>query len=524
MMGKPVWLRLKAPIQFIKINENVVEKIIFYGLLLFNVSVIWSVYTFPTFDGSTHTYNAGLLNLMKTDAFVQANFLNNSFFLSNYLCNFLISKCSYFTGLIVAEKIILSLIVVFLPLTFRQLVNVYSEHKTKFTLLIFPFVFNVLLIFGFYNFNYAFIFLNLHLIILHTFLKQQETLAWKLAFVINSLVLFYAHAMVYVLGCVLTPCLLLIYLRSDWKILIKQALWVLGLSGFSLVLFFLFQHQFYIPDYSYDPTIFKKIELIVKGSIFIGYADDELSGSVFIVLLIGVLLTLFLSKKRYSVFFQLTKYPHHFFLIVAGVMLALVFTTKDGWLSGMLTLRLLFICFYFIALWISIQPEFSRSLLYFSIGMVCLGNILCIKIKAPTLRDLSGKAKEVMQCSTHIRPHSYVMPIAFNVGWLEAHFANYAVLNKPIVLLESYQADLDWFPLKWRDKDKIAELKQSVVAYDSTQVKKLPDYILIVGDQSRLDNLEYRPLKNCITRHGNKLFTSTNSYCVLYQLSNAKVE
>ncbi len=523
-MRKPIGLHLKASIQFIKSNENLVEKIIFLGLLIFNVGVIWSVYTFPTFDGSTHTQNAGLLNLMETDAFIQANFLNNGSFLSNYLCSFLISKCSYFTGLIVAEKIVLSLIVVFLPLTFRQLVNVYSEHKAKFTLLIFPFAFNVLLIVGFYNFNLAFIALNLHLIILHTFLKQRETLAWKLAFVINSLVLFYAHAMVYVLGCVLTPFLLLIYLRSDWKILIKQSLWVLGLSGLSLVLFFLFQHQFNIPNFSYDSAIFKKIESIVKGSLFIGYGDDELSGVVFIVLLIGALLTTFLSKKRYSVFFQLTKRPQNFFLIIAALMLILVFITKDGWLSGMLTIRLLFMCFYFLVLWISIQTEFSRPLLYLSIGMVCLGNSICIKIKAPTLRDVSGKAKEVMQCSKYIRSHSYVMPIALNVGWLEAHFASYAVLNRPIVLLENYQADLDWFPLKWRNKNKIKKLRQSVTAYDSTQVKKLPDYILIFGDQSRLDNPEYRPIKNCIAQHGYKLFTSTNNYCVLYQLSTTKVE
>ena len=46
---------------------------------------------------------------------------------------------------------------------------------------------------------------------------------------------------------------------------------------------------------------------------------------------------------------------------------------------------------------------------------------------------------------------SVVLPLNFTGEWQQAHFVNYLGADRPLILLDNYETDMGYFPLKWND-------------------------------------------------------------------------
>jgi hypothetical protein len=59
---------------------------------------------------------------------------------------------------------------------------------------------------------------------------------------------------------------------------------------------------------------------------------------------------------------------------------------------------------------------------------------------------------ECLQASKFVEENSLVLPINRFDNWLLKHFSNYLGVEKPMVVLENYEATTDYFPILWNEK------------------------------------------------------------------------
>lgn len=501
-----------------KLRLTHIETIVFWVLVLFNLGYVWSIDTFGTMDGPSHLYNSGLLNSIKTDSFIQANYESNGFILPNFLTHFFLSFLFLFFKANVSEKIMLSFIFVLIPITFRYCVKLYSEGKSNFSLFIFPIIFNNLLHLGFFNMNFAFIFFNIHLILLYILIKNKPKWYWLLAFVINSFLLFYSHAFVYSSSLVLSAFICLIYTEFNWKFFLKKVGLILLISLPAFILFIYFYFTVPVPNYNFDLSIADKVIRLIQFSPTIAYGAGELPYTIIVLLLLIGLTAIILQGKSMLTFLKFQENKKDVFFIAIVVLLYSIFKFENGMATGMLMDRLVLLFFYIFILWVSCYKIESKW--FFSIALTASiwGYIHSYDIKQSVLQSLSHSAKQIQKAAKYINPHTYVYGVNLENDWIQLHFSEYIGVKKPVVVLNNTQAKLPWFPLRWENPDKIQSMIDNVNYFDSTSNKLLPHYILVYGDQNKLETEEFINIRNCILKRAKNIYKTPDNKCVLYEV------
>ena len=123
-------------------------------LLVVHLLPVWLFEYFPSQDGSSHVYNAYLLK----DYHHHENYqlrevyqLNLKIF-PNWASHIILAALMYIFPPIVCEKILVSLCIVFLPISLFSFLSEIQKEKTFWGLIGFIYAFNYLLHLGFYNF------------------------------------------------------------------------------------------------------------------------------------------------------------------------------------------------------------------------------------------------------------------------------------------------------------------------------------------------------------------------------------
>ena len=124
-------------------------------LLVVHLLPVWLFEYFPSQDGSSHVYNAYLLK----DYHHHENYqlrevyqLNLKIF-PNWASHIILAALMYIFPPIVCEKILVSLCIVFLPISLFYFLSGIQKEKTFWGLIGFIYAFNYLLHMGFYNFT-----------------------------------------------------------------------------------------------------------------------------------------------------------------------------------------------------------------------------------------------------------------------------------------------------------------------------------------------------------------------------------
>ena len=141
-------------------------KHLFVLLLIFHIVPIWFFSYFPSQDGVSHIYNAHVLKeYHKHENYIIRNVwkLNLTIF-PNWISHISLAGMLYIFPPIMAEKILLTLMIIGIPTSFLYFLNViHQENAWVFSWLGFIFSYNYLLYMGFYNFtiSISFFFLSL---------------------------------------------------------------------------------------------------------------------------------------------------------------------------------------------------------------------------------------------------------------------------------------------------------------------------------------------------------------------------
>src|SRR5205085_9970610 len=51
-----------------------------------------------------------------------------------------------------------------------------------------------------------------------------------------------------------------------------------------------------------------------------------------------------------------------------------------------------------------------------------------------------------------IPPNSVVLPLDYSGNWKTLHFSNYMGTDRPLVILENYECNQNYFPVQWNEK------------------------------------------------------------------------
>lgn len=163
-----------------------------------------------------------------------------------------------------------------------------------------------------------------------------------------------------------------------------------------------------------------------------------------------------LKIKPFRVTFSRMKYirPHDKWLLISIIILILYLILPDSFHGywSFISSRLLLFFFLILIVWIASRemiPEIKIPVLL----IILVLNSFLLSIYFPAVKENNRVALEVERASMLIPPYSTVLPVNQSDKWIYGHLSNYLGINKPVLILENYEAELDYFPVNWNHSE-----------------------------------------------------------------------
>ena len=191
-------------------------EICFYVLMSIQVLSVWIIRYYPSQDGPSHLYNAAVLaNYDRVPVYREFYSIHVSP-AGNLLAQLLQSGLLKIAGEFAAEKLLLTLYVVLLPLSFRVLLATATAELSPFVLCGLVFLPNFFFYMGFWNFCLS---IPLLLFALTYFRRRRRhwTPAAVIAFALLSFLTYSAHLLSWALLSMLIGLDLLVGVVREWN-------------------------------------------------------------------------------------------------------------------------------------------------------------------------------------------------------------------------------------------------------------------------------------------------------------------
>lgn len=434
------------------------EKIIFFSLVLINAIPIFLFENFPTLDGGAHLYNSKLISeILSGNEFLDHFYEINRIYIPNWLGHFILMLLGVVMDMIWAEKLLLMLMVVLFPISFRYFVCQISENETVrlTSYLIIPFSYSITLHFGFYNFNLG---ICLLFIILGFYAKHYKSFKVKTGILLSCLfvLLFYAHFFVLLLSFIL---IFLHFLVKNLDELMKKKIvfkfFLHQVLKHTLIVFpVLFLCFLYLSFNelksnwdSYDYDVLQ--QWFVNVEPLIGLGDYGLNYLIFysmLVLSAYVILTMIITRKKVTVS------QAYILISLFAIGLLYIFSPDSSQSAGYISIRL---CLFFYILWIAFLSVFkiNRYLLISTILIFTYFQYTKMKLFVKDSQIYSEIITDIRKSSNSIEENKVVLSLKTNGDWLLGHYPSYLGLDKPMVVLDNYEAYNRYFPIIWNFED-----------------------------------------------------------------------
>ena len=524
------------------------EPILFYSVLILNMLPVLLFRFFPTMDGAAHLYNSNIINELAFNAGskMSAYFVFNDVIVPNWLGHFVLAFFNLLLPSFLAEKILLVSYLFLLPYSFRKLTSLYSNVFLSY--LIFPFCYTSLFYLGFYNLSISFI-----LLFASIFYWKKNEMEWNfnkiiILFLLISLT-YFAHIFIY---AILLFTLFLMLSQSAFRAFLgkkttfstvfkqywQQYFILLSAALPTLILMFLFVKNVHFASEEKRITNSELLRWIKDVRPLIALMGEEVRFTEIyyhlLIALSSIVLFLDIQKKRgkdvkKSLFFHFSNtisLAKNIFLIVGIIVLTLYFVVPDSASAGMMSERLCLVFFIYMVLWLSLQT-FPNWLCQFSIFIVLIVNFGLLARYIKATKAYNSEASSIYEAANYIAPYSVVLPLNNSENWLDGHFSNYVGTDKPLIILENYEANTAWFPIKWNEKElpnfnlngSNFELPTFVQTNSTNKNNsQIIDYVLIRGTENKITAVQIEEL----SKFYDEIFRSKNGFVRLYKARKNK--
>lgn len=515
------------------------ERNIFILILVINCVFILAVRFYPSMDGPCHLYNSNLItHLIKGSQ----DGINNYFILNhapipNWISYFILSFFNSFLPAWGAEKILLIAYLIGLAVSFRLLIKQLCPENIGLSILILPFAYSFLFHLGFYNYSISFIFMFLTL---YYWLKYQSDTSLKkymLLFTLITLTYFSAILTFFFLGLTLGLFVLAFSinnylngnsLKKEAKAIIRELILLLIISSPALIFSAIFIGS---TTYSTSGHRYSYGELItwvndVRSIIVYNYTEERvITEQIMHIMIALVSVSLFLRFHKTGTLFSSRIYRRSDILLIPiALAFCFLFIIPDGSNAGMMSDRFCLMFFMLLVLWTVAQRLPPKVVTVFIAFIIVIHLGLLTKHHFGTIVKLSKDAETIYYSSGYIKENSVVLPVNMTDNWLEPHFSNYLGVDKPMIILENYEAQVGWFPVRWNTREmpriKLCENDGiNGIQWDSninsTTIKQI-DYVFLFGNTNKINDESWTELKIVLDQNFTLSYTTEDNYAAVY--------
>lgn len=489
-------------------------------LAFINCIPVLAIQYFTTDDAGPHLYNSNILleKLFHPESPLSQIYQIN-FTVTNWTSHLILGLFKLFFPAWLADKLLQISYVTFFVLTYYYMITSFKQRINFFFLLILPFAYSFNFYCGFYNFciGLTLMFLTIG------YWERFDPVKYRIKLTITILLTLIAvtHLFVFILTCfilIAIPIIKRILIEKD-KLsksfeLLKYLL-VLALPG--CILFSIYKTQTGLGD----ATFLTKKELLywlinIRPLVVFGFHLEPIWTRWLLPCLLAGLFMFFLNFKRVSLASKL-------FMFTASIFCVLFFLLPDSdGQGGYISLRLITI--FFILLFSSLTLIDLPKILNISIAVIISFVAIMIPLQHYSLQQrLSDLVADIYKTSYFIAPYSTVVQVNRSDFWMENHYASYVAADKPILLLDNYEADAGYFPIKWNE-NKISANYYEVPNLELLNWKRgwlrdsnaTIDYFLIFGKGNAIPDDKYIRIISSLKESNYKLAYS-NENVILYE-------
>ena len=431
---------------------------------------IWIPDWYLTGDGPCHLYNAGILHDLwagKNTGFYGRFFNVVGRPNPNWMSHLVLAGLQYFIKGVLAEKVLLSVYVWLFLSGFNKLLRRLDADSYYWPLVVFVFVFHYVLAKGFYNFSIS---VALLFWMVNGWFRVMDKLNWgRVAlFILLAVLTFFTHPVPFVLGGVCCGLLVITRQLSSEK---RQGALRTIAKYLGILLICLLPCLLFLVSFARGEAHEGGIVLHVAKYKLLEFTDfncmvNLTSREVLLVrclwyLLAGLLLFAVISRFRRGILW----------LQYYGLLLTMFFTFflylffPDKLFGGSLFVvraqylwALLCVC--------CIGYLFPAGRWKNIAGLAFFGCFLWLSvIRMECRKVISDGVGDILSLEQYIRPGTVVLPLDFSPGgsdkegkviadrnWLFCHAWQYMGLDKPLIILDNYEANTGYFPLVWKDE------------------------------------------------------------------------
>jgi hypothetical protein len=500
--------------------------------MLLNLIPVCAGSFFPSLDGPAHLYNSNLINslLFCKSEVMHSYFVLNPELIPNWTGHFILSVFNFFLPAFIAEKVFVITYLIALPISFRALIKTTSPNNYLLSYFIFPFTYSYLFFLGFYNFSIALIFL---FVTLNFWMRNQHskpTLYKSIILFVLFLSTYFSHVFVFailllVIGIQIGFYSIISY-TTEKKELTKRTL-IKNLILFfscSIIPLLLLVNYFYKREMGVDAFV-EKSELFswiknIRPLIAFNFEKEEMYSIGLFYLLFSITAILIYTRvgsfSNIKNIFSFIKHMKHsdIWLISAIIMLFLYFNLPDSdGQAGYVSIRLCLLFYLFLILWVSTQ-NISKWFSIVTILIILYNNFNLNAYYYSVTKELNKIAEECHSVSNFIKPNSIVLPINKSDSWLYSHYSNYLGIDKPMVILENYEASTGYFPIKWNENDLPNTIENEKNFFGclnwknniNNQKRKQIDYVFILGEIDSTKNSCDSTINFVLTKNYKQVF------------------
>jgi hypothetical protein len=520
------------------------EKHLFLVIVILNLTPIITGKFFPTLDGPAHLHNSELIYslLFGNSELINDFYVLNPEIVPNWTGHFILLVLNSFLPGFIAEKILLIIYLIGLSYAFRLLIKRIAPENVFMSYFIFPFTYSILFILGFYNFCCALVLL---FCTLNFWLKHEDSIASSPKRIIQLFLLititYFSHVFVFAILLLVIALNILtttiINLKREFslknEILLTFRTKIKAFLLASFIPLILFSYYFFsrgVPKNNVEIPTQELIKQLFDIKSIITYIHSEsIIITRIIISIISILIVVSIfnrvcdkkSGKPNEPFFRITDV----WLIISIMILYLYFTSPDSnEFGGFISVRLQLFFFLFLILWICFQKLSKKvTIVVASVLVVC--QLYGIFLHTKNTRHFKQVAYECNEISKKIPANSVVFPINVYDNWLAGHISNYMGIDKPLIILENYECENNYFPLKWNNEKIPTPLIGETPVHSFPCIfwtrpqteKTIPiEYILTIGNLKEKTEDCYVEISNIINQHY-KPIDSLNLY-TLYKL------
>jgi hypothetical protein len=428
-----------------------VERGLLALLIVLHLVPLLAAPAFPSQDGASHVEAAFNLRHYgdSSNSLIREFYVLNRSPEPNLLGHVLLVALLEVAPPTVAEKLMVALFVVALPLAVRYAVRAVAADAGWLAVLAFPFIYSWPLHMGFFNFCWG---LPLFFVVIGYWVRHRATMSLRHVVDLAALTLLLAGA--HVVPLALAIAVIALWLAVERHRIVPTA------AAFAPVLLLLggFLWRKHAVPSNPPPTGGLLLGLVRLESL-VSFRDAEVYASTAVAVLFGVLIARGLMLRARG----RDQAPHDALLAAIPAFVLLYFVAPRRIAGGAyLNERLALFPFFVAMLWLAGQPFSDRLRRAVQAAAASLA-IAALALHLATYVELRGPMAEYLSAAPQLEANRTLLPLSFaSQGWglsrlgprtkVFLHTASYLAAERSVLNLANYEGNYVHFPLIFRDE------------------------------------------------------------------------